>query len=113
MDSGVFVNKAGHRTIIENNFIKGNLYGVYLWGSKDAILSKNIVVGMKTGHVNSRGNGVSVWNSPGSKIENNDISFGRDGIFSTTSRNNTFNNNTFNILKGAFCIRVPLFTYYI
>ena len=31
--------------------------------------------------MNEAGNGVSVWNAPGAKVLDNDIRFGRDGIF--------------------------------
>jgi nitrous oxidase accessory protein len=93
MDSGIFVNKSGHRALVEQNRIVGNLFGVYLWGPKEAIARGNRIRGLQTAHVNARGNGISVWNSPGSIIENNDIRFGRDGIFSTTSKKNIFRNN--------------------
>jgi nitrous oxidase accessory protein len=95
MDSGIFVNKSGHRALVENNHIFENLFGVYLWGPKDAIARGNRIRGLQTAHVNARGNGVSVWNSPGSIVESNRIRFGRDGIFSTTSKKNIFRNNHF------------------
>jgi nitrous oxidase accessory protein len=95
MDSGVFINKSGHRALVEDNRIEDNLFGIYLWGPKDAVARGNRIRGLQTTHVNSRGNGVSVWNSPGSIVEDNDIRFGRDGIFSTTSKKNIFRNNRF------------------
>lgn len=101
MDSGIFVNKSGHRALIENNRIEGNLFGVYLWGPKDAIMRGNTVVGLRTGHVNGRGNGVSLWNTPGSIVEGNNFSFGRDGIFTTSSRDNVFRNNSFRDVRIA------------
>ena len=101
MDSGIFVNKAGHRALIENNSIEGNLFGVYFWGPKDAVMRGNTVIGMQTWHVNQRGNGVRLWNTPGSIVENNNFRFGRDGIFTTTSRNNIFRNNYFRDVRIA------------
>jgi nitrous oxidase accessory protein len=95
MDSGIFIDKSGDRATVEENYIFNNLFGVYLWGPKDAIVNENKIIGMTEGHVNGRGNGVSLWNSPGSIIKNNNISFGRDGIFSTSSKNNIFKNNNF------------------
>ena len=101
MDSGIFVNKAGNRALVEGNRILGNLFGVYFWGPKDAVMRGNTVVGMKSHHVNSRGNGISLWNTPGSIVEDNDFSFGRDGIFTTTSRKNIFRNNRFRNVRIA------------
>ncbi len=95
MDSGIFINKSGDRAVIENNRIEGNLFGVYLWGPDDAEVRGNQITGLRTRHVNARGNGVSVWNSPGSVVEENDFRYGRDGIFSTTSKKNLFRNNRF------------------
>jgi len=101
MDSGIFVNKAGDRALIEGNRIEGNLFGVYFWGPNDAIMRANTVIGLKTLHVNRRGNGISLWNTPGSIVENNDFRFGRDGIFTNTSRDNIFRNNRFRDVRIA------------
>jgi len=101
MDSGIFVNKAGHRALVEKNRIEDNLFGVYFWGPKDAVMRNNVVIGMKSQHVNRRGNGISLWNTPGSIVENNDFQFGRDGIFTTTSRKNIFRNNRFRNVRIA------------
>lgn len=95
MDSGIFVNKKGDRAVIENNVIEDNLFGVYFWGPENAVMRANVVIGRKGMHVNQRGNGVSLWNTPGSIVENNDFRYGRDGIFTTTSRGNIFRNNRF------------------
>ena len=95
MDAGVFVNKAGDRALVLGNRIEDNLFGIYLWGPNDAIARGNRIKGLQTNRVNSRGNGVSVWNSPGSVVEENDILHGRDGIFSTSSKKNIFRNNRF------------------
>ncbi|MHA1598997.1 MAG: nitrous oxide reductase family maturation protein NosD [Alphaproteobacteria bacterium] len=101
MDSGIFVDKAGDRAVIEGNLIEGNLFGVYLWGPDDAVMRGNTVIGRRTLHVNQRGNGVSLWNTPGSVVEDNDFRYGRDGIFTTTSRRNIFRNNRFRDLRIA------------
>jgi len=101
MDSGIFVNKAGDRALVEQNRIEGNLFGVYFWGPNDAVMRGNKVFGLQTQHVNQRGNGISLWNTPGSIVENNEFQFGRDGIFTTTSRKNIFRNNRFRNVRIA------------
>jgi len=100
-DSGVFVNPEGDRALVEKNKLTGNLIGVYLKGPEDAQVKNNIITGSKNPHVNDRGNGVQLWNTPGSVVEGNNISFGRDGIFVTTSRNNIFRNNVMHNLRFA------------
>ncbi len=100
-DSGIFLGKEATSAHIENNHIENNLIGIYVWGANDAIVKNNTITGRQDLRMNERGNGVQVWNAPGAKIEGNDIRYGRDGIFVTTSRNNVFANNTFRNLRFA------------
>lgn len=102
MDSGVFIEKSAARALIEGNRVEGNLYGIYIHGPQDALVQKNTIVGMSgAGRVNESGNGVSVWDAPGSKVIDNDVSYGRDGIFSVASRKNIFSGNRFRNLRFA------------
>lgn len=100
-DSGVFVTDRGDRALIEDCFFEDNLIGVYLKGPHDAVVRGNIIEGSQYFRMNDRGNGVYLWNTPGSRVENNDIRHGRDGIFVTTSHDNTFLNNNFSDLRFA------------
>ena len=43
--------------------------------------------------MSERGNGVQLWNAPGSAVHGNRISKGRDGIFVNVSNRNRFTNN--------------------
>jgi nitrous oxidase accessory protein len=101
MDAGVFVEKSATGAIVENNRIEGNLYGIYLHGAPDAVARNNQIVGLREGRVSEAGNGVSVWNAPGAKVLNNDVRFGRDGIFVVASKNNLFKGNRFRDLRFA------------
>jgi nitrous oxidase accessory protein len=101
MDSGVFIEKPAARSIVEGNRIEGNLYGVYVHGAGEAIVRRNQIVGIRQGRMNDAGNGVSVWDAPGAKVLDNDIRFGRDGIFSIASRRNVFSGNRFRDLRFA------------
>jgi len=100
-DSGVFITKEGDRALVEGNTFTGNLIGVYLKGPQSARVINNTIIGSENPHVNDRGNGVQLWNTPGSVVEGNDISLGRDGIFVTTSENNIFRNNVLHNLRFA------------
>ncbi|MDJ0608143.1 MAG: nitrous oxide reductase family maturation protein NosD [Kiloniellales bacterium] len=100
-DSGIFVTVAGSRALIEDNRLAGNLIGVYLKGPRDAVVRGNRIVGRKDLRVNERGNGVQLWNTPGSVVEGNEIRHGRDGIFVTTSKQNSFRDNRFGELRFA------------
>lgn len=101
MDAGVFVEKTASGALVEGNRIEGNLYGIYLHGAENAIARRNEIVGIAEGRVNEAGNGISVWNAPGAKVLDNDVRFGRDGIFVVTSKNNVFSGNRFRDLRFA------------
>ena len=101
MDAGVFVEQSAAGAIVEGNRIEGNLYGVYLHGAENAIARKNEIIGIEVGRVNEAGNGVSVWNAPGAEVLNNDIRFGRDGVFVIASKRNVFSGNRFRDLRFA------------
>ena len=101
MDSGIFVEKSAKGAVVERNRIEGNLYGIYLHGAENAIARGNTIAGIKEGRLNEAGNGISVWNAPGAKVLDNDVSFGRDGIFVITSKRNVFSGNRFRDLRFA------------
>jgi nitrous oxidase accessory protein len=100
-DSGIFITKKGDQALIENNRLEENLIGIYLKGPEDVVVRNNTIIGRNDLRMNERGNGIHIWNSPGSVIENNQIQYGRDGIFVTTSNNNRFINNQFRDLRFA------------
>lgn len=100
-DSGIFVTARGAGAVIEDNRLEDNLIGVNLKGPPAAIVRHNRIEGRHDLQMSARGNGVSIWNSPGSVVEANEINFGRDGIFVITSRDNVFRDNRFRDLRFA------------
>ncbi len=100
-NAGIFVTAAGDGAVIEHNRLEGNLFGVFLKGPEGVVVRDNVIVGRADLRMNERGNGIHLWNSPGSLVANNHVRFGRDGVFVTTSRENRFLNNTFRDLRFA------------
>jgi nitrous oxidase accessory protein len=101
MDAGIFVEKTAVGAVVESNQLEGNVYGIYLHGAENAVARGNRIVGLQQRRINEAGNGVSIWNAPGARVENNDIRFGRDGIFVITSRRNVFSGNHFSDVRFA------------
>jgi nitrous oxidase accessory protein len=101
MDSGVLLHRTARGAVVEGNRMEGNLFGVYVHGAQGAVVRDNIITGRQGGRMASHGNGVSVWNAPGARVEGNDVRFGRDGIFTIASRQNTFAGNRFRDLRFA------------
>ena len=81
--------------------IEDNLIGVMVWGAEDSVVRHNVIRGRSDLRTSEAGNGVYVWNAPGARIEDNDITFGQDGIFVTNSRRNVFRNNFLHEVRFA------------
>lgn len=101
MDAGVFLDKSATRARVVGNRVVDNLVGVYIWGAQQALVQGNTILGNTTLRENERGNGVTLWNAPGTQVLDNDISGGRDGIFSNASRDNVFRGNHFSHVRYA------------
>ncbi|MGM0583652.1 MAG: nitrous oxide reductase family maturation protein NosD [Pseudomonadota bacterium] len=101
IDSGVRLLEGATGAVVEDNVLTGNLYGVDIHGARDAVARGNRITGRDDHRMNSRGNGVYVWNAPGAKVVGNDIRLGRDGIFTNTSKDNLFAENVFRELRFA------------
>lgn len=100
-DSGIFATELARNVIIENNRLEHNLIGIYLKGAPQATVRNNIIYGSQDPHMNDRGNGVHIWNATDALVENNKLYYGRDGIFVTTSKGNTYRNNYFEQMRFA------------
>jgi nitrous oxidase accessory protein len=101
MDSGIFVGREAHRALVEGNSLDRNLFGVYLWGPNDATVRSNAITGRQVPRVSETGSGVAIWKSPGSRVLDNDIRHGADGIFVKTSERNVFHGNRMRDLRFA------------
>jgi nitrous oxidase accessory protein len=93
MDSGIFLAQTARGARVEGNAILGNLVGVYIHGAENSLIKGNRIVGLREGRTSEAGDGVSVWNAPGAQVVDNEISYGRDGIFTKTSKQNIFKGN--------------------
>jgi len=67
--------------VVRGNTIDEPLHGVYVKGGNRAVISGNRIVGRRDLIPEDRGNGVHLWNSVGNRIEGNEISYVRDGIY--------------------------------
>lgn len=100
-DSGIFLHPEALNAVVVDNDVTDNLIGIYVSGAENARVSGNRISGRRDLRMNERGNGVQIWNAPGTVIEKNDIRYGRDGIFVTTSKRNIFRANRMQDLRFA------------
>ncbi|MCY1128281.1 nitrous oxide reductase family maturation protein NosD [Frigidibacter sp. RF13] len=101
LDAGIKIVKGADRALVEGVRLEANMHGIDVHGSRDSVVRGNAIVGLQSARMNERGNGIYVWNAPGTVVEGNDIRFGRDGIFANTSRENAFRDNLFRDLRFA------------
>lgn len=66
--------------LIEQNRLRDNLFGIYLQRSRNCTVRENDVVAHGTSQATS-GNGIHLWYSPHSRVENNHVRGHRDGIY--------------------------------
>jgi nitrous oxidase accessory protein len=101
MDSGIFLEKTAQRAEIENNRLEGNLFGIYVHGAQGSRVVHNVIEGLRGGRLSEAGNGVSLWNAPDVTIAENTFRYGRDGIFTISSRKDRFVDNRFEQVRFA------------
>lgn len=100
-DSGIYLEQGADGAVVEDNTLEGNLFGVVLHGTKNAIVRRNRILNRSDLWLNDRGNGIHIWNNAGSVIEGNAVSGGRDGIYIEISHGNTIRANRFENLRFA------------
>jgi nitrous oxidase accessory protein len=101
MDSGILARRSAARAMVIGNHLDRNLFGVYLHGSPDSLVEGNLIEGRTDLRLSEAGNGVSIWNAPGSAVVGNRIRQVRDGIFVNVSKKNRFERNEFTELRFA------------
>ncbi len=101
MDAGVFLDKSADRSVVENDVFEDNLIAVYVWGPHDALVRDNRIRGLTTLRRTERGSAITLWNTPGTRIIDNDVISGRDGVFSVSSKRNVVRGNSFRDLRFA------------
>ena len=110
MDAGVLMTAEGDRARLEDSRLLDNLIGVNVKGPDDAVISGNEIVGRQDLRPNERGNGVHLWNTPGSVVENNQFRlWPRRQSSSIRASKNAFRDNRFekSTLRGSLHVHQP------
>ena len=89
-DAGVEVNAPN--VVIAGNRIQNTLFGVYLKQAPFGLIRDNVITGMDL-EVQRRGDGIRVWYSSDTVIEDNDVSLVRDVVLWYSERLVVRNNN--------------------
>ncbi|WP_077965650.1 nitrous oxide reductase family maturation protein NosD [Ensifer adhaerens] len=101
LDAGVKIVQGADRARVEKLLVTDNMHGIDVHGGRDTIVSGNEIIGTRSARMNERGNGIYVWNSPGTLLQDNIIHYGRDGIFSNASADSIYRRNIMRDLRFA------------
>jgi nitrous oxidase accessory protein len=94
------ITVGGKHVTLENNLVEDSLFGIYLHNAPDSVVRGNTVIG-KDLPISRRGDGLKIWYSANSLVENNNVHDSRDAVIwfspGTTVRGNTMENNRYGI----------------
>ncbi len=92
------ITVGGKHVTIENNRVEDSLFGIYLHNAPDSVLRGNTVVG-KDLPISRRGDGLKIWYSANTLVEDNSVHDSRDAVIwyspGTTVRGNTMERNRY------------------
>jgi len=96
-DAGILLRSNGNT--LEGNELSDVLFGVYLFQSAGNIIRSNRITGKPELESGERGGGFHLWNSPRNLLEDNIVTYARDGIYVQNSPNNIFRRNRISNLR--------------
>lgn len=99
MNAGLFIEKTARNILIENNYFKGDTFGMWLDSTPDATIINNRVEGNLSIRSQDRGNGIHLFNVSNALVKNNEVWHTRDGIYIDTSNNNQLIGNRLHDLR--------------
>lgn len=99
MNAGLFVEKSAENIRVENNYLKGDTFGMWLDSTPNATIINNKVEGNLSIRSQDRGNGIHLFNVSQALVKKNKVWHTRDGIYIDTSNNNQLIDNELHDLR--------------
>lgn len=96
-DSGILLTSNHNR--IENNELSDILYGIYMLHSAGNTIRRNTITGRPELEDGERGAGLHLWNSPDNTLDENVITWARDGLYIQSSSGNKIRGNRVSHLR--------------
>lgn len=98
-NAGITIQPHADRVTVQDCELTNILFGIWLEGSKDSRLLRNVIIGKSELLSSARGNGIQVYNTSGAQIIGNNISYTRDGIYVDVSQHAVFRGNKMHHLR--------------
>lgn len=99
LDAGIFIAKTASHSQVNNNFLSGNSFGIWVDATPDVQILDNQIEGNLSVRSPDRGNGIHLFNVSGALVKGNEVWHTRDGIYIETSNGNELNNNYLHDLR--------------
>ncbi len=98
-NSGIYSERNSNGLVIENNYLEGSGFGIWLQRGSDCQVLNNRVVGNPTLRSADRGNGIQLSSMKNSLVMGNEVSKTRDGLYVINSQNNVLEENVMHDLR--------------
>jgi nitrous oxidase accessory protein len=99
MNAVIFVEPKAERVRIENNYLQGDGFGIWVDATPQPQLIANRIRGNAAVRSQDRGNGIHLFNTTGALVEGNEVWETRDGIYIDTSNHNVLRGNYLHHLR--------------
>ncbi len=99
LHSGIFVSRAAADVRIEENYLRGGGFGIWVDAAKGTQIVGNKIEGDLSLRSSDRGNGIHLYNVSGVVARDNEVWHSRDGIYIDTSNNNELIGNYLHDLR--------------
>lgn len=99
MNAGIFVERTATNIHIDNNYLYGDTFGLWLDSAQGAVITNNKIEGNLNIRSQDRGNGIHLFNVTQALVKNNQVWHTRDGIYIDTSNNNQLIGNELHHLR--------------
>lgn len=99
MDSGIFIQKDSIGAHLQNNYLQGPGFGIWVDGTRDITVTGNTVEGDPTIRSQDRGNGIHLFSANGARVVDNKVRYTRDGIYIDNSHHSYLEGNTLEDLR--------------
>lgn len=98
-NSGIYSERDSNGLVIENNYLEGSGFGIWLQRGSGSKVINNRVVGNTALRSADRGNGIQLSSMKDSQVTGNEVSKTRDGLYVINSQGNVLEKNVMHDLR--------------
>ena len=97
--AGIYVGQKSSNIVIENNYLKGDGFGIWIQQSDQVVIAHNHIQGNPQLRSADRGNGIQLSSVTNAQVIGNEVSFTRDGLYIIASQDSELRDNRLHDLR--------------